>query len=96
MNHAEIVAAVAKESGQHQTVIKKVLEAIQTVVKAEVAKGEEVRLTGLFTLKVEQKAARTARNPATGAQIAVPAKRAVKIKATKELTDAANAAVPTE
>ena len=90
MNKAELVSAVAAEAGITQADTHRAINAIQTVIKAAVKKGEDVRIAGLFNLKVEQKPARTGRNPSTGAAVAIPAKKAVKIKAAKELADAAN------
>jgi len=90
MNKAELVAAVATEAGITQADAHRAINAIQTVIKATVTKGEDVRIAGLFNLKVEQKPARTGRNPSTGAAVDIPAKKAVKIKVAKELADAAN------
>lgn len=90
MNKAELVSAIAERSGMKKTEVICVIDYFQGVVKDQAASGGEIRITGFFNMKVEHKPARSARNPATGKAITVPAKNKVLIKATKELQDAAN------
>lgn len=58
----------------------KVLDAALDAAVEAVKKGESVQLVGYATVSVAQKAARTAKNPRTGAVVNVPAKKVVKIK----------------
>jgi DNA-binding protein HU-beta len=58
----------------------KVLDAALEAAVEAVKKGENVQLVGYATVAVANKAARTAKNPRTGAVINVPAKKVVKIK----------------
>ena len=90
MTKAELIAAIALKANTTQTAAKDVINAAVEVITEAVAKGEEVRLSGLFNLKVAQTLARTGRNPTTGEAIQIQAKKAVKIKPAKELSDAAN------
>lgn len=90
MNKAELAAAVASEMDTTKAQAEAFIGAIQRHIKAAVKKGEEVRIAGLFNLSITAKPARTAKNPTTGAAVHVPAKNAIKIKAAKELCDAAN------
>lgn len=57
---------------------------ISSIVKSLV-KGESVVLTGFGTFKVAKRAARTGRNPKTGAKIQIPARRVTRFSAGKEL-----------
>ena len=50
--------------------------------------GEEVRLNNLGTFSLNHREARMGRNPATGEQVQIAAKTAIKFKATKSLADA--------
>lgn len=50
-------------------------------------KGDRIQMPGMGTFKVEKRSARTARNPRTGQEIKVPAKKVVKFKAAPSLTD---------
>lgn len=90
MNKAEFVASVAAAGGITQAEAHRAVNAVQSVIKDAVANGIDLRLSGLFILRVEQKPARTGKNPATGAKVDIPAKKVVKIKPAKELNDAAN------
>ena len=59
--------------------VKSVLRYIQTKVQA----GEDVQLVGFGTFKQVERSARTGRNPITGETLEIPAKKAVKFKASK-------------
>jgi len=57
-------------------------------IEASVIAGEPVKIPGFGQFKVRDRAARMARNPATGEQVKVPAKRVFKFLAAKALRDA--------
>ena len=57
-------------------------------IQAAVIAGEPVKIPGFGQFKVRDRAARMARNPATGEQVKVPAKRVFKFLAAKALKDA--------
>lgn len=96
MNKSQLVdAMIAKMSGTHDRIVSKTdvnkwLDSLESVVTAELKNGGEVALVGLGKLKVAQKAARTGRNPKTGAAIDIPAKTVVKFTPAKALADAIN------
>ena len=90
MNKSEFVTAIASLTGETKKATEATVDAFAEVVKEAVAKGDDVRLAGVFNLTIERKEARTARNPSTGGEVQVPAKNVVKIKPSKALTDAAN------
>ena len=69
--------------------IKRVLESLGVVATSELGtEGGEITLPGLGKLKADVRAARTGRNPATGAAVEIPAKNVVKFVAAKALKDA--------
>lgn len=90
MNKSELIDAVAKHSGETKATTARIIDSLTETLKQSAKSGETVSLHGVFQMEVVRKEARTARNPATGATINVPAKNAVKFKALKSLTDAAN------
>lgn len=90
MNKSEFIAAIANITGETKKATEATVDAFAEVVKEAVAKGEDVRLAGLFILTVNHKEAHVAINPQTGDTVDVPAKNVVKIKAAKALCDAAN------
>lgn len=91
MNQAELINAIAahhSNTGTSKAAIKFVLEAQAELVQDELAAGGEAVLPGLGKLTVKETAARKGRNPATGAEIDIPAKKAPKFSAAKALKDA--------
>ena len=63
---------------------------VEAVITDELSKGGEVTLTGFGTFKVTDRAARTGRNPQTGAEIQIAASKAPTFKAGKALKEAVN------
>ncbi len=73
MNKSELVEVTAKEAGLSKAAAEKALSAtIGAVVKA-VSKGDSVTLVGFGTFKSAKRAARTGKNPKTGATIKIAA-----------------------
>ena len=66
------------------------LDAFTDVVAKELKKGEKVTLIGFGTFEVGKRAARTGRNPQTGATIKIKAAKTPKFKAGKALKDTVN------
>jgi DNA-binding protein HU-beta len=88
MNKAELVNAIAQKTGQTASAVGEVLTAFEGVVTQAVASGEKVQLPGFLTFEQSQRAARTGRNPATGAEIQIPAATVPKVKIGKSFKDA--------
>jgi DNA-binding protein HU-beta len=80
MNKSELIKAAAAKAEVSAALAGKVLDAALEAAVEAVKKGENVQLVGYATVAVANKAARTAKNPRTGAVINVPAKKVVKIK----------------
>ncbi|MDD7304704.1 MAG: HU family DNA-binding protein [Bacteroidaceae bacterium] len=85
MNKTELIAKVAEVAGLSKVDSKKAIEAAIEATKAALKAGEKVQIPGVITLSVAERAARTGKNPRTGEQIVIPAKKQVKIKAGSEL-----------
>lgn len=62
-------------------------EMVALIVK-NLKKGNRIRMAGLGILQVKKRAARMGRNPATGEQIKIPAKKKIAFRAAKELKEA--------
>ncbi len=91
MNKTELVAAMAEKAELSKKDSEKALKAFIDVVSEELQKGEKIQLVGFGTFEVSERAARTGKNPQTGAEIKIPASKAPKFKAGKALKDAVNA-----
>jgi DNA-binding protein HU-beta len=85
MNKAELVEAMASEAGLSKADAKKALDAfINTTTKA-LKKDDRVALVGFGSFSVSTRAARKGRNPQTGKEINIKAKKVVKFKAGADL-----------
>lgn len=91
MKQTDLVDAVSEVTGVSKKDTEAVLKALGSVTQSTLYAGEEITLPGIGKLSVSERAARTARNPRTGDEIAVPAKKAPKFSAIKALKDAVNA-----
>lgn len=87
MNKTELVNAIAAEAKLTKVQAKDALEATLKTVGEALAKGDKVALIGFGTFAVNEKPARTGRNPLTNATIQIPAKKVVKFKAGAELAE---------
>ena len=93
MNKAELVDALAAQASEAKLTKKQVeavLKAFIDVVTDELKKGEKVQLVGFGTFETAKRAARTGKNPQTGAAIKIPAATVPKFKAGKALKDLVN------
>lgn len=67
---------------------ERAVEAMIDTIVGSLKKGEEVSIAGLGIFKTKMRAARTARNPRTGAAVQVPSMRVPKFQAAKALKEA--------
>jgi DNA-binding protein HU-beta len=90
MNKAQLIDAIAGESGLTKADAKKALDAFIKVTSDALKGGDRVALVGFGSFGVTERSARTGRNPRTNEEIQIPAKKVVKFKAGSELTDSVN------
>jgi DNA-binding protein HU-beta len=88
MNKQELIDAIAKESKLTKVDSKKALDSMIKAITKSLKKGDKVVLVGYGSFNVVKRAARTGKNPRTGAAIKIPAKKVVKFKAGAELAKA--------
>ena len=84
-----VVAFVARHGGSVETA-SRALEAMIGGVKTSLKKNNAVSLVGFGTFSVGKRAARSGRNPRTGAAIKIKAAKVPKFRAGKALKDALN------
>ena len=90
MNKADLVAAMADKTELSKKDAEAALKAFTDIVAEELKKGEKIQLVGFGTFEVSERAARTGRNPQTGAEMTIAASKAPKFKAGKALKDSLN------
>lgn len=86
MNKAELIEAIAADAGLSKADSKKALDSFITATTKALKKGDRVALVGFGSWSVSKRAARTGRNPQTGKEIKIAAKKVVKFKAGAELS----------
>ena len=90
MNKAELIDAIAGEAGLSKADAKKALDAFVSATGAALKKGDRISLVGFGSFSVAKRAARIGRNPQTGKEIKIAAKKVVKFKAGTELATNVN------
>ncbi|MFT4214376.1 MAG: HU family DNA-binding protein [Microbacterium sp.] len=85
----ELVASIASATGESQATVGRVVDGLFAAVSENVAKGEKVTIPGFLSFETVATAARTGRNPQTGAEIKIPAGKRVKVTAGSKLKAAA-------
>lgn len=85
MNKAELVDAMATIGGITKVQAQSALDAFFTATEGALKKGDKLSLVGFGTFSVNERAARKGRNPQTGAEINIPAKKAIRFKASSSL-----------
>ncbi len=90
MNKTELIEAIAASADLPKAVAGRALDAMVEAVIGALKKDEQVVLVGFGTFAVKDRAARTGRNPQTGATIEIAAAKIPGFKAGKALKDAVN------
>ena len=85
MNKAELIDAIASESKLTKVDSKKALDAFMKATSEALKKGNRVALVGFGSFTVVGRSARTGRNPQTGKEIKIAAKKVVKFTPGAEL-----------
>ena len=90
MNKSELVDAIADGADISKASAGRALDSAIDAIKAALKNGDQVSLVGFGTYSVKHRAARTGRNPQTGAEIQISAANVPSFKAGKALKDAVN------
>jgi len=90
MTKAELIEAVSNKAGTTRAETEKVLGAFFDQVVAVAKKGEKVAWPGFGSFSTSKSAARTGRNPQTGAAVKIPASTRMKFTASSTVKSALN------
>ena len=91
MNKQELISAVAENANLSKKDAEAALAAFVGAVETALKNGEKVQLVGFGSFEVRERAARTGRNPQTGAEMQIAAAKVPSFKAGKALKDLINA-----
>jgi len=91
MTKAELVDKIAKDAGVTKAQAEKAANSFLEGVTGALKSGDKVTFVGFGSFGVTERKARTGRNPQTGAEIKIPARKAVTFSAGKALKEAVQA-----
>jgi DNA-binding protein HU-beta len=90
VNKTELIEHIADKSDISKAAATRALASIIDAVKKTLKKGDTLTLVGFGTFSVSKRAARTGRNPRTGAALKIKAAKVPRFKPGKGLKDALN------
>jgi DNA-binding protein HU-beta len=90
VNKSQLIEKIAAGADISKAAAGRALDSLIGAVTEELQNGEQVALVGFGTFSVRDRAARTGRNPQTGAAIEIAAAKIPAFKAGKALKDACN------
>ena len=73
MNRAELIEKLISKNEISKTLANNILDTFIETIQVAVKKGDSVTLVGFGTFKSLKRAARTGKNPSTGAALKIPA-----------------------
>ena len=88
MNKTDLINKMAESAKITKTQAGAALDAFTGAVTGTLKKGDKVTLIGFGTFSVSKRSARTGRNPQTGKEIQISAKKVIKFKVGKALDEA--------
>ena len=90
MNKTELVDAMAESADISKAAAGRALDGLIEAITGALKSGDQVSVVGFGSFSVRERAARTGRNPQTGAAIQIKASKNPAFKAGKGLKDAVN------
>lgn len=91
MTKSELIARMAAQNPQlYMRDIEAIVDTVIDTMADALIRGDRIELRGFGAFSVKEREARAGRNPRTGEQVDVPAKRSVAFKAGKQLRDRLN------
>ena len=90
MNKTELIEAMAESADISKAAAGRALEGMVEAITNTVKSGDTVSVIGFGTFSLRERAARTGRNPKTGAEIQIPASKSPAFNAGKAFKDAVN------
>jgi DNA-binding protein HU-beta len=90
VNKNELISAVADRCGMSKSDVSRTVDATLETITDALKKNDDVRLVGFGSYSVTHRSASEGRNPRTGEPIQIPARKQVKFRVGKQLSDALN------
>lgn len=90
MNKSDLIDAIASKANASKAATAVLLNATLEAIAEALVKGDSVQLIGFGTFSSSERAARTGRNPQTGKEMKIAAKKVARFKAGTALATAMN------
>lgn len=90
MTKAELIDAIAESAGVTKADAERTVQAFFDIVVQKAKQGDKVAWPAFGSFSTTERAARTGRNPQTGAEVQIPASTAMKFTASSALKSALN------
>ena len=90
LTKAQIVESVQNQSGFHNARSLEIVETLLEIIKSTLASGEDVMISGFGKFCVNEKKKRKGRNPATGEDMMLEARKVVTFKCSGKLREKIN------
>lgn len=90
MNKAQLVELISNKTGTSKRQAEECLDYLMGAITKSVARGEKVTLVGFGTFKRRDRKARKGRDPRTGAELSIAAKKVPTFSAGKEFKQTVN------
>ncbi len=94
MNKSELISHIAGKTHLPKVTISTVLDVAMEAIISGLEKGENVQFLGFGTFRVSERKARTGRNPQTGKEIKIAARKVARFKPGAALSAAVNKSMP--
>ncbi|NLM25378.1 MAG: HU family DNA-binding protein [Firmicutes bacterium] len=88
MTKSDLIDEVANKTNLTKKDAHAAVEAVFSTITEQLAAGEKVQLIGFGTFEVRERAERVGRNPQTGEEMVIPARKVPAFKVGKQLKDA--------
>lgn len=85
MNKTDLIEVIAKDADISKSAAGRAIDAFTNAVTKALSDGDTVQVLKFGTFKVNERSARTGRNPSTGESIEIPAKKVPSWKPSKDL-----------
>jgi len=91
MTKADIIEGVYEKVGFSKKESAEIVELVFDTVKETLERGDKIKISGFGNFQVRQKNARVGRNPQTGREIEISARRVLTFRPSQVLKSALNA-----
>ena len=85
MNKSQLINAVAEQTNLTKNDVKKAIDVFFDLAEQKLQQGDKIVISGFGVFSVAQVSERVGRNPRTGEQVRIPARRSVRFRSSMEI-----------